>query len=59
MLTDVLTMSPTGWYGDPDGATEREAREFVAGLGAEIAGRLRGVLEALAQVQPGGSGGRT
>jgi creatinine amidohydrolase len=59
MLTDVLTMSPTGWYGDPDGATEREAREFVAGLGAEIAGRLRGVLEALAQVQPGRSGGRT
>jgi creatinine amidohydrolase len=51
MLTDVLTMSSTGWYGDPDGATEREAREFVAELGAEIAGRLCGVLEALAQVQ--------
>ena len=53
VLTDVRTMSPAGWYGDPAGATEQEAREFVAGLGAEIADRLIGVLDALAQVQPG------
>ena len=53
MLTDVRTMSSTGWYGNPEGATEEEAREFVADLGAEIAARLRGVLEALAEVQPG------
>jgi creatinine amidohydrolase len=53
MLTDVRTMSATGWYGNPGGATEQEAREFVAQLGAEIASRLAGVLEALAQVQPG------
>jgi len=51
MLTDVRTMSKTGWYGDPEGATEQEAREFVAELGAEIAARLGGVLEALATVQ--------
>ena len=56
MLTDVLTMSSTGWYGDPQGATEQEAREFVADLGAEIASRLAGVLDALAQVQPGSPG---
>jgi creatinine amidohydrolase len=53
MLTDVRTMSSTGWYGNPEGATEEEAGEFVADLGAEIAARLRGVLEALAEVQPG------
>jgi creatinine amidohydrolase len=53
MLTDVRTMSKTGWYGDPEGATEQEAREFVAELGAEIAARLGGVLEALATVQSG------
>ena len=52
MLTDVRTMSETGWYGNPEGATEAEARAFVADLGAEIATRLRGVLEALAEVQP-------
>jgi hypothetical protein len=46
-------MSATGWYGNPEGATEQEAREFVADLGAEIAARLRGVLAALAEVQPG------
>ena len=53
MLTDVRTMSKTGWYGNPEGATEAEARAFVADLGAEIATRLRGVLAALAEVQPG------
>jgi creatinine amidohydrolase len=53
MLTDVRTMSPTGWYGNPEGATEQEAHEFVAELAAEIAARLDGVLEALATVQPG------
>ena len=52
MLTDVRTMSKTGWYGSPEGATEADARAFVADLGAEIATRLRGVLEALAEVQP-------
>lgn len=56
VLTDVRTMSATGWYGDPEGATEQEARDFVAQLAAEIAGRLAGVLEALAQVQPGPPG---
>jgi len=53
MLTDVRAMSATGWYGDPAGATEQEGRDFVAQLGAEIAERLAGVLDALAQVQPG------
>lgn len=55
VLTDVRTMSLTGWYGNPEGATEAEARAFVTELGAEIATRLRGVLTALATVQPGGS----
>jgi hypothetical protein len=50
-------MSSTGWYGNPEGATEQEARQFVTELGAEIASRLRGVLEALAEVQPGGPAG--
>ncbi|MBO0770721.1 MAG: creatininase family protein [Actinobacteria bacterium] len=53
VLTDVRTMSATGWYGNPEGATEQEAREFVAELGSEIAARLRVVLAALAEVQPG------
>jgi creatinine amidohydrolase len=53
VLTDVRTMSAAGWYGSPAGATEQEARSFVASLGTEIAARLRGVLEALATVQPG------
>lgn len=52
VLTDVRTMSTTGWYGDPGGATEAEARSFVASLAEEIAGRLSGVFEALAKVQP-------
>lgn len=53
VLTDVRTMSATGWYGNPGGATEEEARSFVAALAEEIAGRLSGVFEALATVQPG------
>jgi creatinine amidohydrolase len=56
-LTDVRTMSATGWYGDPAGATEAEATSFVAELAAEIAGRLSGVFEALAKVQPGSAPG--
>ena len=58
VLTDVRTMSLTGWYGDPAGATEDEAKVFVAEIGAEIAARLDGVLQALATVQPGGQPGR-
>jgi creatinine amidohydrolase/Fe(II)-dependent formamide hydrolase-like protein len=57
VLTDVRTMSLTGWYGDPAGATEDEAKVFVAELGTEIAARLDGVLKALATVQPGGQPG--
>lgn len=53
VLTDVRTMSATGWYGDPAGATEAEARSFLTSLAEEIAARLSGVFEALAQVQPG------
>lgn len=53
VLTDVRTMSPAGWYGSPQGAAEEEAREFVTDLAANIATRLREVLAALAQVQPG------
>jgi creatinine amidohydrolase len=53
VLTDVRTMSSTGWYGNPEGATEQDARAFVADLGAEIARRLDGILAALAEVQPG------
>jgi creatinine amidohydrolase len=53
VLTDIRTMSPSGWYGDPRGATQDEARAFVADLGAQIAARLNGVLGALAAVQPG------
>ena len=52
VLTDVRSMSLTGWYGDPAGATEDDARRFVTELGAEIAARLDGVLAALATVQP-------
>jgi hypothetical protein len=50
-------MSHTGWYGDPAGATQDEAKVFVAEIGAEIAARLEGVLQALATVQPGGQPG--
>jgi creatinine amidohydrolase len=57
VLTDVRTMSHTGWYGDPAGAAEDEAKVFVAEIGAEIAARLEGVLQALATVQPGGQPG--
>jgi creatinine amidohydrolase len=53
VLTDVRTMSLTGWYGDPAGATEDEARVFVAEIGADIAARLDGALTALATLQPG------
>ncbi|HET9719814.1 MAG TPA: creatininase family protein [Solirubrobacteraceae bacterium] len=52
VLTDVRTMSPSGWYGDPAGATEAEAEAFLRELSGEIAGRLSGVLEALDELQP-------
>jgi creatinine amidohydrolase len=57
VLTDVRTMSATGWYGDPAGATEAEAATFVAALAERIADRLAGVLGALAKVQPPGPAG--
>ncbi len=56
VLTDVRAMSRTGWYGSPQGATEAEARAFVADLGAEIAARLQGILAALAEIQPAAAG---
>ena len=58
VLTDVRSMSQTGWYGDPAGATEEDAGRFVTELGAEIAERLDGVLAALSTVQPGGEAPR-
>lgn len=58
VLTDVRTMSPSGWYGDPDGATPEEAVAFLDELAREIAMRLRGVLEALDELQPRADGGR-
>jgi creatinine amidohydrolase len=53
VLTDVTTMSRTGWYGDPAGATEQDARDFVSRLGADIAAQVENTLTALAALQPG------
>lgn len=53
VLTDVRTMSRTGWYGDPAGATEQDARDFVSRLGASIAAQVEDTLQALAVLQPG------
>lgn len=52
VLTDVRTLSATGWYGDPQGATTDDAARFLSELATEIAGRLGGVLEALDVLQP-------
>lgn len=53
VLTDVTTMSRSGWYGDPEGATEQEARDFVSRLSASIASQVEDTLQALAALQPG------
>lgn len=56
VLTDVRTMSRSGWYGSPEGAAEEDAHEFIVELAGSIASRLRDVLEAMATVQPGPGG---
>jgi len=56
VLTDVRTLSPSGWYGEPQGANVPDAKCFVAELSTAIAQRLNEVLDALGTVQPPGGG---
>jgi len=58
VLTDVRTIAPTGWYGEPQRATPEKAREFISRLADEIARQAGEIFKALEALQPeAGRGG--
>lgn|GEM_PF-4476643 len=47
VLSDIRVIAPTGWYGDPSGATEEEARDFSETTASEIATHVSAMLSEL------------
>jgi creatinine amidohydrolase len=58
VLRDIRAIAPTGWYGDPRGATIEQAREMMTALADAIAGRVSAMFAELARVNapPGQAG---
>jgi creatinine amidohydrolase len=50
VLRDIRTIAPTGWYGDPRGATIEQAHELMAALAAAIAERVSTMFAELARL---------
>lgn len=50
VLRDIRTIAPTGWYGDPRGATVEQSREFMATVADAIAERVTAMFAELARI---------
>lgn len=57
VLSDIRSIAPTGWYGDPRGATVEQSREFIDTLADEIAARVSAMFTELARVNAPRDGG--
>lgn len=50
VLRDIRTIAPTGWYGDPRGATVEQAGAFLATVAEAIAARVSVMFAELARI---------
>jgi creatinine amidohydrolase len=57
ILTDIRSIAPTGWYGDPAPATAERGRRMIADVAAAIAKEATQIFAQLDEVQGGGSRG--
>jgi len=53
VLTDIRLIAPTGWYGDPQPATQAKAQRVIAGIAEAIAGEATEIFRQLDQLQGG------
>jgi creatinine amidohydrolase len=53
VLTDIRSIAPTGWYGDPAKATIEKGRRMVADIADAIAAEAADIFRRLAEVQGG------
>ena len=53
VLTDVRSIAPTGWYGNPEHATHEKARGMLDSVAASIAAQSREIFEQLQKIQGG------
>jgi creatinine amidohydrolase len=58
VLRDIRSIAPTGWYGDPRGATVEQARELMATVAGAIAERVSEMFAELQRINaaPGNTG---
>ncbi len=60
VLRDIRTIAPTGWYGDPRGATSEQSREFMTEVADAIAARISAMFTELERINaPAGNSGDT
>jgi creatinine amidohydrolase len=57
ILTDIRSIAPTGWYGDPAPATAERGRRMIADIAEAIAKEATQIFAQLEGVQGGGSRG--
>jgi len=53
VLTDIRTIAPTGWYGDPSRATIEKGTQMLEDLGAAIASEATEIFSLLEEVNGG------
>jgi creatinine amidohydrolase len=53
VLTDIRTIAPTGWYGNPEHATVDKGRRMLDGIAEAIAGEASEIFRQLDAVQGG------
>ena len=51
VLTDIRTIAPSGWYGDPTKATVEKGKEMVKTLSNKIAKVSEEILDTLEKTQ--------
>jgi creatinine amidohydrolase len=55
VLTDIRSIEPRGWYGDPKPATVERGRKMIDDIADAIAGEAREIFRQLDSVQGGGT----
>jgi creatinine amidohydrolase len=53
VLTDVRSIAPTGWYGDPQKATQEKAHRMVNAIADSIAAQSTEIFKKLEEIQGG------
>ena len=53
ILTDIRSIAPTGWYGDPSPATAERGRQMIADIAEAIATEATAIFDQLDRIQGG------